>query len=111
MKTFTIPLVNKVFIIYIGKREWRAFAHDTVVNGAHKEDPDAPWPGEGCGRASGGWIWVNEKSDSATIIHELSHFIDDLMSSLHNNNTEFRAYLTEWVFHTVLAWAGALIKE
>jgi len=105
MKKFTIPLVDKVFYIYVGEKEWEQFKNDSIDNGAN-ESRNEPYPGEESGRAGGSWIWIDALTDTQTLYHELSHFIDHLMKYLGSNDDEFRAYLTSWVMHNVLKWSG-----
>ena len=64
-----------------------------------------PYPGKDTGRAGGSWIWVDSKKDTNTLIHELTHFIDDLLIHLNTEDREFKAYLTAWIIDTVLRWA------
>ena len=105
MKTFCVPLVQSVFSIYYGEEGWERFKRAAITSGAYEESPDAPYPGKNTGRAFGSRIWVWSLSDRGTLIHELSHFIDDLMSFLHSTENEFRAYCTAWIIDTVLTWA------
>lgn len=104
MKTFTIPLIEKTFDIYVGVKEWEKFKQDTIKEGA-TANIDMPVPPKGSGKSWGGWIWISDLKERRTIIHELSHLIDDTMNDLHTNDTEFRAYITMWVIDTVLRWA------
>lgn len=106
MKTFRVPLVEIVFHIYCGEDDWERFKRASIKGGANRESRDAPCPKKNAGRAFGSWMWVWDPSDQAVLIHELSHFIDDLMGLIKSTDTEFRAYCTEWVMDTVLTWAG-----
>ena len=110
MKTFYVPLVVATFRIFSGKSEWEKFRRAAIKTGANKDYADTPCPGKGAGRAYGGAIWVESLSDEGTLIHELSHFIDDLMEFLKSDDSEFRAYCTEWVFVNVLEWAKEMSK-
>ena len=103
MKTFNIPLVDIDFYIYVGEKEWEKFKNDSITNGAEESRKEV-YPGKESGRAGGSWIWFDSKKDTNTIIHELSHFIDDLLKYLRTNDGEFRAYLTGWVIDNVLKW-------
>ena len=103
MKTFRIPLVDKVFYIYVGEKEWEHFKKDSIRSGAD-ESLDEPYPGKDSGRAGGSWIWVDNVKDRNLVIHELTHFVDHLLAYLHSNDEEFRAYLTAWVIDNVLKW-------
>lgn len=108
MKTFRVPLIEKILHIYSGKDEWEQFKRASIKAGAYQESLDAPCPGEGTGRSFGSWIWVQCLSDRETLIHELSHFLDDMMLNLSSSDSEFRAYCTAWVIDTVLTWARGL---
>ena len=105
MKTFCIPLISKTFSVYHGEEDWGRFNRASIKAGAYKESLDAPCPEKGSGRAFGGWVWVRSISDTAALIHELSHVLDNLMEQLRSSDSEFRAYCTEWVIDTVLEWA------
>ena len=105
MKTFRVPLVENIFHIYCGEDGWEQFKRASIKTGAHGESLDAPCPGKNTGRSFGSRIWVWSLSNQGTLIHELSHFIDDLMDFLHSTDSEFRAYCTGWVIDTVLTWA------
>ena len=104
MKEFKIPLIDKVFYIYVGEKEWEQFKKNSIKNGAD-ENLNEPYPGEDSGRAGGSWIWIDNKKDRNLIIHELSHFVDQLLNYLHTHDGEFRAYITAWVIDNVLKWA------
>lgn len=104
MKRFTIPLVEKCFIIYCGKEEWEKFRDITNKEGANG-DILSPSPKRTEGRYYGGRIWVYDIKDKKTLLHELSHLIDDAMLTLNSDDTEFRAYLTEWVYMAVLKYS------
>ena len=104
MRTYHIPLVGKVFSVYCGSEEWARCKRAAIKAGAFKEVLDKTNPETCAGRAFGGWIWVRDISDRSTLIHELSHLLDDLMESLNSTDSEFRAYCTEWVIDKVLTW-------
>ena len=110
MKTFHIPLIKKRLYVYSGEGDWELFKRASIKAGAYEESLDASCPGEGTGRSFGSWIWVWGISDIATLIHELSHFLDDLMANLHSTDSEFRAFCTEWVITSVLVWRGKHAK-
>lgn len=104
MKTFHIPLVDRMLCIYNGKDDWDSFMRAALKTGAQGASFDAECPGKGAGRSFGYRVWVWDISNRASLIHELSHFLDWLLDSLCSTDTEFRAYCTAWVIETVLAW-------
>ncbi|HUV12050.1 MAG TPA: hypothetical protein VMY18_00335 [Acidobacteriota bacterium] len=105
MKTFYIPLINQAVRVYCGKNDFGRFKQDTLNAGADEESLKEDLMGEGSGRSFKSGVWVWDASDTAILIHELSHFLDSLMEVLGSSDTEFRAYCTEWVIDTVLTWA------
>jgi len=103
MTTFTIPLIGKIFYIYVGKKEWHKYRIDVS-----KEDSKidmGEYPGEDSGRSNGGWIWIDNTKDKNLIYHELSHLIDDVMELINSHDKEFRAYISAWIYDSVLRWA------
>lgn len=107
MKRFTIPLINKYVILYEGPDEWPTFVTTTIRWGVSDNYKDADCPGKNEGRSWGSWIWVYNKHDRATVIHELSHTIDRIMEDLRTDDTEFRAHITEWITEKVLNYTEA----
>lgn len=108
MNTFTIPLVNKKLFIYVGKAEWSILDIEAQKDGAlplRSYDDEAH---EGAGRHFGSHVWVDNLDRADVLIHELSHYIDEVMGELRTNDTEFRAWITEWVITNVLEWTGKL---
>lgn len=105
IKRFTIPLIEKNFFIYSGKDEWERFRKITIKEGAD-EELTSPCPKKGSGRCFRGHIWVFTLKDKRILIHELSHLLDDIMLTVGSEDTEFRAYLTEWIMFKVLEWRG-----
>ena len=75
-----------------------------IKAGADVEYKGHEYPGKDSGRAYGGWLWIDNGKDRNTVIHELSHLIDDIMVLVHTDDTEFRAYLTGWIMDNVLKW-------
>jgi len=105
MKRFKVPLVNIALVIYSGEDEWERFKTQTIKKGA-AESLKTKCPSGG-GRAWGSWLWVYNIHDSNTLYHELSHFIDDTMDDLHSKDTEFRAYITGYVYENVIKWVNS----
>ena len=101
MKSLLIPLVDVRVTVYRGEAEWPRFVSVAKEHGAIIDDE----PPEGdTGRSLEGWVWISDTAGRGTLIHELSHLIDNLMNLLVSQDTEFRAYLTEWTFERFLTW-------
>jgi len=103
MKAFVIPLINRRLCIYVGSKGWLDFAK-AYKRESGKETPDVPVVTSDCGRSWGGHVWVSALKHQGTLIHELSHAIDETMEVVGSQDTEFRAYITEWVLVNVLKW-------
>jgi len=101
MRTIKIPLVDRIIIIYSGKNEWKKYC--TVVNkkGCVDVGPNTCYE-DIMGRCYGSWVFVHDIKDTATLIHEMSHFIDELMKNIGTDDTEFRAYITEYIMMKVI---------
>ena len=103
IKRFTIPLIDMNFFIYSGEDEWQRFKQITIKEGAD-EELTSPCPKKGSGRCFREHVWVFDIKNKKILIHELSHLLDDIMLTIGSKDTEFRAYLTEWVMFKVLEW-------
>ena len=101
MKRYTIPLICKTFTVYSGDEEWQKFRAITIKEGADEPEKEK-CPPKGSGRCFAGYVWVHDLKDKKILIHELSHLIDDVMLTIGSHDTEFRAYITEWIFYTCL---------
>ena len=110
MKKFRIPLIDQELHLYIGPKDWEKFKHDVGKQGVDIEK-DMKCPNVNSGKAWGGWLWVYGLNDVKTLIHELSHFIDDLMNTLGTDDGEFRAYITGWVTERVLKMREGEMKN
>ena len=110
-KSFTIPLVDVTFYIYVGESEWKAWRNHAGSNGAKMEkEPEDP-PSSGSGRSYGSWIWLGEVDNLELVAHELSHFVDDMMNHIHSDDGEFRAYISGWVHKAVFDWRDKVFED
>jgi len=106
MKTFHIPLVDRIFYIYVGPGEWHKWLKAIDGAGA-KQDKYTNGdkvPGKGCGRCYGSWIWVHDPIYTESLVHELTHFVCDLMENMGSSDEELRCLISGWVVSHVLDW-------
>lgn len=110
MKTFNIPIYNRRFRIYVGEQEREKFYKTIKEMGSDDDEIDESRNDKAqMGISYGSEMWVHDKADAATIIHELSHCIDSFMLGfLDSDNTEVRAYFTEYLMVRVLKAYGHL---
>lgn len=108
MTTFTVPLVNKKMFLYAGESEWRRFDREAQKDGAHPNGAYSNEWNKNAGRCFGSHVWVDNIKDGPMLIHEMSHFVDNLMGDVGSDDTELRAYITENIMTRVLTWAGLL---
>ena len=106
MKMFEIPVVKKRVVVYVGPDEWDRNLKTVVRHGAplHGDELGKPPDSPGDGRSYGSWIWLREWGQGVTLFHELSHFMDDLMAMIGSRDSEFRAYISGWLYPRVTAW-------
>jgi len=104
MKAFVIPLINRRLCIYVGSKGWLDFAK-AYRRESGEEVSETPIVTGNCGRSFGAHVWVSNLKHQGTLIHELSHAIDEAMEVVGSQDTEFRAYVTAWVLVNVLKWA------
>lgn len=108
MKTFTVPLIEKRLVIYVGNEEWSKYVRATKADGAeaplyaHEERP------ANSGMQCGSHVWIENPQYTPTLIHELMHYVDAVFTHIGTDDREFRASVAEWVITSVLEWAGVL---
>ena len=105
MKRFHVPLIEVTVFVHVGASEWASFLKAVWRKGALKLDrDDVNNPSKSGGRAWGGWLWVSDIQDTNTLMHEVSHVLDNTMGLIDSNDTEFRAYIAGWLISSVLEW-------
>ncbi len=113
MKTFHIPLIDRVLYIYVGHDEWVAWFQATIKAGAKPDEYNTidTRPGEGAGRSCGRRIWVYNLNDRQCLLHELVHYIQNLMEQLCVTDEEFRCILSGWLIDHVMQWRDKEITK
>lgn len=101
MKRITIPLIEHHIYIYRGVAEWQRW----LKSSGNKDGSDMPL-GKEVGRQCGSDLWIGDNATLPTLIHETSHYIDSLMEHLDTQDSEFRAFITEYVMIRILEYAA-----
>lgn len=95
MKKYHIPLIDKSFYIYEGKEDWYKFYN---ILKSEKVDIDIDGIDKNTGYCFLCYVWVFDLNDKRTLIHELSHLIDNAMETIGSTCSELRAYITEYIY-------------
>lgn len=110
MKKVNLELIDLEIVFYYGEKEYKTFLNRCREIGADLEElnkyiKDFENSPEGLHVAN--YLWVKDKTDLPIIVHELTHVIDVLFSDLGaEDELEFRAYTTEFVFRKILEYVS-----
>ena len=108
MKRIKIPLIPQSFCLY-SRDEYLRFERVAKKNG-YKIGGDEK---HGVGCTAGGDVWIKDPGDFATIYHELQHLMDNIFRSIPvtEDEKEFRAYLSEWIYMAATKYYLGLTSE
>ncbi len=107
MKKFHVDMIDVDVYVYVGEKEFNRYIRKTGGMKEFKEQigEDFVVGVDFSGLTRGSVMWVNEL-EASVIYHELAHVHDHIMESLHaEDESEFKAYLSEYLHSVVMKWA------
>ena len=102
MRIIKIPVISREVRLFYGMKEYPAYQKAMVSMGDNEEDVKKIKGEDYFGHCYAEVLWVKNKDDIPTLIHELSHLIDNILSALNIRDGETRAYLLEWLIVEII---------
>ena len=95
MNKLYVGLFDLTIYLYFGKSEIKRYIKKSKKMGYKSH-------ASGLGEVSGFILWVRYKNNESTLIHEISHLVDNIIDHYSLVGGEIRAFLLEFLYRSII---------